>query len=176
MKRSSSRASSRSTSSRHSELSTGYDKGNRGKARKYQSNRPPAKKSGLESSSSGNSSLFLTAAEQRAQQQKTEKKAADSPFGFLQDPRDVSTLCLNPSFSEICSCPHRKMVFDLVNRVMTQELCTFQKRLGQNSRHSRSSFGRCVQTFSNCHLANLLQCRSNKIILIQLSVLLGSTF
>jgi DNA mismatch repair protein MSH6 len=34
---------------------------------------------------------FLTAAEQRAQGKKQEKKAAEEPYSFLQDVRDVSS-------------------------------------------------------------------------------------
>ena len=36
---------------------------------------------------------FLTAAEQRAQGKKEEKKAAEEPYSFLQDVRDVSSAC-----------------------------------------------------------------------------------
>lgn len=35
--------------------------------------------------------VFLTAAEQRAQGKKEEKKAAEQPYSFLQDRRDVSS-------------------------------------------------------------------------------------
>ena len=41
------------------------------------------------SANSGNGNSFLTAAEQRAQANKNDKKDKDSPFAFLQDPRDV---------------------------------------------------------------------------------------
>jgi len=34
--------------------------------------------------------MFLTKAEQRAQEKKTDKKAAEDPFSFLVDVRDVS--------------------------------------------------------------------------------------
>jgi DNA mismatch repair protein MSH6 len=34
--------------------------------------------------------MFLTKAERRAQEKKTEKKAAEDPFHFLVDVRDVS--------------------------------------------------------------------------------------
>lgn len=64
--------------------------------------RPSLKKSSAEGSSGGGNSLFLTAAEQRAQQQKTEKKAAEEPYAFLRDPKDVSCSPAKPGAIIIC--------------------------------------------------------------------------
>lgn len=53
--------------------------------------RPSLKKAAGAASSAGNSSFsFLTAAEQREQGKKNDKKAAEDPYSFLQDVRDVS--------------------------------------------------------------------------------------
>jgi DNA mismatch repair protein MSH6 len=48
---------------------------------------PP--KSQPTASSRGKDFTFLTAAEQRTQEKKDEKKAAESPYVFLEDPMDV---------------------------------------------------------------------------------------
>ncbi|KAI6168433.1 DNA mismatch repair protein Msh6 [Pisolithus thermaeus] len=88
---SSSRASSRSTSTRHSARAD--DDGDSDdyegiKGIKKSQSKPSLKHLGTTGVSGGGASLFLTAAEQRTQQQKTEKKATEEPFAFLQDPRD----------------------------------------------------------------------------------------
>ncbi|KAI6129543.1 muts domain V-domain-containing protein [Pisolithus croceorrhizus] len=88
---SSSRASSRSTSTRHSARAD--DDGDSDdyegiKGIKKSQSKPSLKHLGTTGVSGGGASLFLTAAEQRTQQQKTEKKATEEPFAFLQNPRD----------------------------------------------------------------------------------------
>lgn len=96
--RSSSRASSRrSVSGRSSRRSSHHDDESededKPKTKRSAPGRPTLKKALAENSSAGNvTSLFLTAAEQRTQEKKTEKKAAEDPFNFLVDVRDVSLL------------------------------------------------------------------------------------
>lgn len=102
--RSSSRASSsRSISGRSSERSSHHDDDDADedededepKSKKSVPKRPTLRKAPAENSSAGNgTSLFLTAAEQRTQNKKTEKKAAEDPFSFLVDVKDVGSLCL----------------------------------------------------------------------------------
>jgi DNA mismatch repair protein MSH6 len=49
---------------------------------------------GKQAAGLGDACGFLTAAEQRAQGKKEEKKAAEEPYSFLQDVRDVSSSCI----------------------------------------------------------------------------------
>lgn len=53
-----------------------------------------SKKSNAADGTSSNGFTMLTAAEQRAQGKKDEKKAAESPYGFLAEIRDVRELLL----------------------------------------------------------------------------------
>ncbi|KAH9917640.1 DNA mismatch repair protein Msh6 [Epithele typhae] len=91
---SSSRPSSRATSRLSSRSSARSDfdededeedeKPKKGKGKKAAPSRPALKK---DATSKGSTS-FLTAAEQRARAQKEEKKSTESPYVFLQDPKD----------------------------------------------------------------------------------------
>lgn len=90
--------------------------------------------------------MFLTKAEQRELGKKEEKKAAESPYSFLTDIKDVSYGYVK--ITETCWYPFRKMEGGRESPTMTLEPFLYQRALGTNSLHLRNRY-----TISVRHLA-----------------------
>lgn len=99
---------------------------------KSSSSKSAIKAAGVSGDGMGNGTYsLLTAAEQREQEKKDDKKAAESPYDFLMDVRDVSyslkseTLDAYPLF-----CNNRKMGRNLDRRVMILGPYLYPRRPG----------------------------------------------